>query len=444
MQFFNYLFTQTPLNFLIQPLWRDEAFSYSLAIKPFFTMVFLTAKDFNPPLYYTLLAGWMRFFGSSEIALRLPSLIFFLLTIYVSDHILAEILRIKTWRRYLYLLLIAINPILLYYAFEARMYSMFACLAAVSFYALYTKKRKLYFWSIIGGLFTHYFMVFVVLAQLGALYVAHKRTILRSTLKILVIPGIIFLLWLTFVAMQSTHSQGFWILPSELKDLIYLPAVLYTGYESTHRFYTQNAAGIYTPLLLLTGVFVLIAVYAFIEYSEHIFDREKWTFFFFLFWGVVPPLVIFGISFFKPIFLPRYIIFSAPGMVFFIIYILQHLPRSPRYIVLALLFIFTWNYHKLQLEYRTKKYPAEKLISLKGTFQPNESLYLMNELDYFVALYYLPNVEVKIYGNNYDEIPAYVGKVLIPPSAVVNQLPVYPHRAVVLEENGDVQKESIK
>lgn len=68
----------------------------------------------------------------------------------------------------------------------------------------------------------------------------------------------------------------------------------------------------------------------------------------------------------------------------------------------------------------------------------------MNELDYFVALYYLPNVDVKIYGKTYDEIPAYVGKVLIPQSAVVNQLPVYPHRAVVVDENGDVQKESIK
>ncbi|WP_410971751.1 glycosyltransferase family 39 protein, partial [Salmonella sp. SAL4437] len=32
----------------------------------------------SPPLYSFLLSGWMRLFGDSEIALRLPSVLFYL------------------------------------------------------------------------------------------------------------------------------------------------------------------------------------------------------------------------------------------------------------------------------------------------------------------------------------------------------------------------------
>ncbi|PIW73452.1 hypothetical protein CO005_01355, partial [Candidatus Roizmanbacteria bacterium CG_4_8_14_3_um_filter_34_9] len=66
----NFLFTKTPLFFLTQPFWRDEAFSYFMAKKNIFEMLLLTAKDFNPPLYYFILHFWMNIFGSSEIALR--------------------------------------------------------------------------------------------------------------------------------------------------------------------------------------------------------------------------------------------------------------------------------------------------------------------------------------------------------------------------------------
>lgn len=79
----NYLFTKTPLLFFAQSFWRDEAFTYFLAKENVFKITSLTAKDFNPPLYYLIIHFWMKIFGTSEITLRLFSLIFFWATIYV-------------------------------------------------------------------------------------------------------------------------------------------------------------------------------------------------------------------------------------------------------------------------------------------------------------------------------------------------------------------------
>jgi uncharacterized membrane protein len=73
----DYLFTKTPLIFLTQNLWRDEAFSYLLAKEPISKMLPLTAGDFSPPLYYIVLHYWMSIFGTSEVALRSLSTLFF-------------------------------------------------------------------------------------------------------------------------------------------------------------------------------------------------------------------------------------------------------------------------------------------------------------------------------------------------------------------------------
>src|SRR3989344_2939011 len=78
----DFLFNRTPLYFMTQSLWRDEAFSYLLAQKSIIDIIRLTAQDFNPPFYYIMLHFWISIFGKSEIALRSLSFVFFALTLY--------------------------------------------------------------------------------------------------------------------------------------------------------------------------------------------------------------------------------------------------------------------------------------------------------------------------------------------------------------------------
>src|SRR3990167_3959634 len=140
----NFLFQKTPLNYLVQSIWRDEAFSYLLAKKNFWEIFSLSAQDFSPPLYPLLLKFWISIFGSSEIALRSLSFVAYLFTFYFFYMFLTKILRTsKTWT-IIYSILFFINPFLNYYAFEARAYSLFSLFTIASFYYFLSKKKLPY------------------------------------------------------------------------------------------------------------------------------------------------------------------------------------------------------------------------------------------------------------------------------------------------------------
>jgi len=120
---------------LNQSLWLDEAISANVA-KNYSLMEIpsqFSKSDFHPPLYYMMLDGWTNIAGDSEISLRLPSVIFSMVTIYI-----------------VYLMggvgaaaLVGFNPLLVYYSQEARMYSMVTMLLILGIY--FWQKRK-YFW----------------------------------------------------------------------------------------------------------------------------------------------------------------------------------------------------------------------------------------------------------------------------------------------------------
>src|SRR3990167_1765852 len=68
-----------------QSLWLDEA-TTARVVQPYGyreILVRFSPTDFHPPLYYLFMKMWSNIFGYSEIALRMPSVIFSLVTGYV-------------------------------------------------------------------------------------------------------------------------------------------------------------------------------------------------------------------------------------------------------------------------------------------------------------------------------------------------------------------------
>jgi 4-amino-4-deoxy-L-arabinose transferase-like glycosyltransferase len=57
-------------------IWLDEAYSLRLASASLSGIFSGAVQDIHPPLFYLLLAGWIRLFGSSEFALRSLSAVF--------------------------------------------------------------------------------------------------------------------------------------------------------------------------------------------------------------------------------------------------------------------------------------------------------------------------------------------------------------------------------
>lgn len=411
----NFLFTKTPLVFLIQPLWRDEAFSYLLANKNFFEIFSLTAKDFNPPLYYLILHFWIKIFGSSEIAIRSLSMIFYWATVYIGFLFLTNIFKIKLKKAFFYTFLIVINPLLLYYAFEGRMYSMFAFFSALSFYSLYKKNKNLYFISSILGLYTHYFMIIALIIQFLMIKL-RQRIIFLS-----------YLPWIIFVFINKGISiSSFWINKPNIKSLINFIGQVYTGYEIEFKFYDKSL------IILSLGLVSIITIGYLLLFKNKIFK-------YLLSWSIGIPFFTVLISFIKPVFLPRYLIFCSIGLILLIIFIIEKLPKFFRYLIFILLLITTINYNQLQIKERRKFNLKKSILEIKYLMKKNDLIYVTNELDYFTVQYYLGENhlnKVFIWDKTYEEIPNYVGKSLINKEKITSSLPFYPNKAFILESNG--------
>ncbi len=151
-----------------QSLWYDEGVSWYLAarLSPA-DMLWWTATDIQPPLYYLLLRPWLLVAGESEFALRFLSLIFGVLTV----PLLAVVGRRLFGPRAGALtgLLAAVAPLYVWYAQEARMYTLLTFLGLLASYlllrALERPARRFWLAYVLVSalaLYTHYFAVFLL------------------------------------------------------------------------------------------------------------------------------------------------------------------------------------------------------------------------------------------------------------------------------------------
>ncbi len=159
---------------LDQSLWLDEAIEW-WAVKSFGLKELLTGYmigDFNPPLHHILMWFWVRVFGESEIALRLPSVIFGVGIVWWVYKI-ASLIRpglAEQGRAFPELAagMAAVNGLLIYYSQEARMYAMAGFFTAGAMYWFlkanksnkdYKNYKKDFLWFVIFmtlALYSHY------------------------------------------------------------------------------------------------------------------------------------------------------------------------------------------------------------------------------------------------------------------------------------------------
>lgn len=122
-----------------QSLWYDEAVTAQVAGRGIAELTRWTADDIQPPLYYYVVAGWTRVAGRSEWALRFPSAFFGVLTMAllwaISRHLFGGG-ETGRWPAGIAALLAATLPLYVYYAQEARMYTLLTFLGVLAGYAL--------------------------------------------------------------------------------------------------------------------------------------------------------------------------------------------------------------------------------------------------------------------------------------------------------------------
>ena len=403
---------QTPIFYLIQPLWRDEAFSVLLSSNSIVDIIKLTASDFNPPFYYLLLHLWMQFFGSSEIAVRSLSFIFHAILVYFVAHFFEKNYKFSKWKINSLIVLILLNPMLLYFAFEARMYSLLTLLSFLALYFLTEKKFKWFSLISVLGIYTHYYFGFV-LFSLGVYVFFRKREILNKFLEKTLFVFLLFLPWGIIVINQLRNAGSTWFYPVDLNLAVSLLGSLYLGFEGTPRT-LWNFAQLLSFLLAVYIIYYLLKV----KKSR----KEKDLAFVYLLSFSIPLILVAGISFFKRIFVLRYVIFTIPPLVLLYFLSLSSMKKnilSYFFLFLNIIFLICFNLYSVKYH---RKVDFKKVVFEINLDSKEDSLIVgKTPLSFFELSYYSKDSSsVFLYNPKNQELPSYVGKVLIPRKKWIN------------------------
>lgn len=198
-----------------QSYWYDEAVTVSLVEGSFADLLpGIVDSESTPPLYYVLGWAWAQLFGSEEVYLRALSAFVGTLVVPVA---FAAGRVVATMRVGLAAAaLAAVSPVLIWYSQEARAYALLALLGGASFVlfalALSDPSRgRLAAWAIVSALAlaTHYFAVFVVLAEAALLLRRYPRLgRLRWALGGVAAVAVALL---PLAALQARHRRLGWV-----------------------------------------------------------------------------------------------------------------------------------------------------------------------------------------------------------------------------------------
>ncbi len=221
----------------LQSFWYDEAFTPVHVLHPSLsaTLHAMVHSENTPPLWYLLAWADSRLFGTGEIALRWPSALAGVATVPVAWAIGREL----TGRRataFATALLVAVNPLLVWYSQEARAYALYVLMAALAMLCFLRARRaptrgNMTAFALTGSLalVSHYFALFMLVPM--AIWLAWGRTRLRAALPALAALAVVGLALLPLISAQAGHGTqwiGRWALASRLETI---PQYYLTGYS---------------------------------------------------------------------------------------------------------------------------------------------------------------------------------------------------------------------
>lgn len=337
-----------------QSIRLDESQSIWASTKSIPALLSYIAQDVHVPLYAVLLHFWMQIFGTDIMVVRALSFIFFMATLPA----LYKFARESSSQRvaYLTVALFSLSPFVMWYSNEARMYTLFTLVTSLNhLYFLRMvktegKESKLgYFLSAIAGLYTHYFFLFLLITQgvfiLGrmASFVYTDREFGKKPLRVLIMKYIRFPLrwlgiafeaflflvpWVTYVFSLGNASNASPLIPRPTSFNIFQTIV-----QFLFGFQTQAIQAFIIALWPLTLIMLFM-----------LFTKRKRlpveSIGYFGFVTVLPIILVFFVSFIRPIFLSRYLILVTPSLFFILAWsMLSYSRRVSTYLVTAFMLI---------------------------------------------------------------------------------------------------------
>ena len=173
----------------------------------------LLKESTNLP-YYFLLHGWIFLFGDSEAGFRSFSALAALLTIPVLGLVARKLRGDLTGM--VCMVLVALNPIHIYYAHEARAYALWVLLLSVTLYFLLQacSCNRWKWWAAFGVLLLaclhlHYFTLFWVPAIVVCVFLMHdSRKLFRRCVVTFVVVGVCFIPYFIAAVLPAARAGG--------------------------------------------------------------------------------------------------------------------------------------------------------------------------------------------------------------------------------------------
>ncbi len=392
-----------------------------MAKLPLVDIVQVTVQDATPPLYYFLLHFWIRLFGSGEVSIRLLSVIPYILTPLIIYFIVKLLTRKSGAGLYIASILTFLNPLLFYFAFEARAYSWLVLLTAFSY--LFLLKRVWFFYAVavLLSLYTHNFFLLVLAAQFITVLLFFSRNEKILFFKTLGLIVFLYLPWVPVVIKQLTIvGSSFWIEEFSLQIFFRELSRFFTGYGGykVGLFFTLSAVFFYL-YLLIAGLLV--------QKGE-----SKKVFWLSFTWFLFPVLLTALVSLISPLFFSRYLIFSIIPVLILVGYLWSKAAVNYKnnmgnivLFTLTLIFLILSAHRCFYIFTNPRKKDVRAVIldilpEIKaGSLVVNESALTFFETRYYLG--YNGLEQNNCIGKNYKEIPFYVGK------ALISQKDVCPH-----------------
>jgi uncharacterized membrane protein len=142
--------------------WEDETLTASTAAGGLERISQLAKRDMHPPLMYIVASYWGRLFGYNELGLRSLSIIFAVLTLVFAYLFASEAYGQRT--AIFAIILLAISPLFVMYAHNARYYSLSAFLTILAVYAMYrfeSSNRFIYLFVYIAACTVLLYLIFL-------------------------------------------------------------------------------------------------------------------------------------------------------------------------------------------------------------------------------------------------------------------------------------------
>lgn len=406
-------------NLAKRDFWYDEAFT-GIAVRSGWNEMFKELiNDIHPPFYYILTKLFGGFFDYNVFGLRLFSVIFGLLAVWLVYLVAKEIFDKETglWSA----LIAAVAPIAIQYSQEARMYSLLVCLfliAALFFLKGLKTGSKKYFliWGVFLGLaaLTHYMAIiispiFLIILALKFFNSPENQArgwsalggkIVKGTLYGCSAAFLVFLPWLNNFIFQLSNlkeKELTWVTPAKISDIFLNIQMFLFGTplgEMSQGMPQPNAMFFASPTTILLAVVVLISLITAAVVKKRGLNGLLAAVFAFGSLLIVYSLSLAG----KQYFVSRYLL-PAGFFTFILIgaWLAQTRQKTAIACFLAYILILFFG-----INYQTYSTGWNEILKEKREYAGN-NIYVLNSFDYAIAKYYLGDEKLFLYNIDWPQ-----------------------------------------